>query len=340
MKSNKQKSNKEVEGLELDVNDEYEDNPLAKSDCSEVKPIYRYQRYKDLLGEIRDSLEETDLAGEPCCLGIEGEKGAGKTTLAKDYISLYPRIETECGTEIPVLYVETPSPVTVGGMASHLLKVLGDPAWDKGTLPQMNSRLCDLIKDCKVKLIVLDDFHHLIDSETQHVLNKVADWLKVLIKNTNVPFLMISITGKIELILEENAQLSRLFQTPLHLEPFTWDTKKTETIKEFSDFLGFVEQARLPLSKDLPRSEIIRRIYYATRGIVANIMNLFNRATVIANHHDRQDIELEDLKVACQKRLYRHAKLRANPFDIDADITFLPPDPPYLQYVWKKKEEK
>jgi len=65
--------------------------------------------------------------------------------------------------------------------------------------------------DCQVELVILDDFHHLIDKETNRILEQVSDWLKVLIKETGIPFLVVGIDGKVERILDANAQLSRLF---------------------------------------------------------------------------------------------------------------------------------
>lgn len=53
---------------------------------------------------------------------LSGRTGAGKSTLVKDYAAAFGRIETEEGTEIPVFYMQTPSPVTVKGMAAAMLE--------------------------------------------------------------------------------------------------------------------------------------------------------------------------------------------------------------------------
>lgn len=298
----------------------------------ELKPIIRYKRYLELIEEIRKCQEQTRLAGESCCMAIEGEPGAGKSTLVKDYVASFPHRETETGDEIPVLYVKTPSPVTVKGMASFMLKELGDPIWDKGSQTQLEVRLVGLVKDCKVEVVVIDDFNHLIDLETQHILNKVANWLKVVIKETEVTFVVVSITGKVDLILEENQQLSRLFLAPFVLNPFQWDTNERGTIDEFNSFVDFIEKTRLPLHQDLPREETLRRIFYATRGLVANIVNLFNMATSIAQYNNEKEICMGYLKEACDKRLMGHAKLRVNPFANDTTLKFVAPDPPYWDH--------
>jgi len=121
-------------------------------------PLIRYPRFKGLHEEISMCQQLTELSGEPNCIYVEGRAGAGKTTLTLDYAAQFPRYDTDDGTVIPVFYAETPSPVTVKGMASYLLKVMGDPAYDKGTLSSMNGRLTGLMKDCEIKLVILDDF--------------------------------------------------------------------------------------------------------------------------------------------------------------------------------------
>ena len=185
--------------------------------------LIRYPRFKALHSDIRECQEMSRLANEPQCMALEGVTGAGKSTLVQDYAALFPRIEQTDGTRIPIFYAETPSPVTVKGMAATLLARLGDPGASHGTLWAMNFRLIRLMIDCQVELVILDDFHHLIDKETNRILEQVSDWLKVLIKETGIPFLVVGIEGKVERILETNAQLSRLFAVRQTLQPFRFD---------------------------------------------------------------------------------------------------------------------
>ena len=68
------------------------------------------------------------------------------------------------------------------------------------------------------------------DSETDKILAKVSNWLKVLIKETCVPFLVIGIEGKVEVILEANSQLSRLFAVREDLTRFRWEVAEPDTL--------------------------------------------------------------------------------------------------------------
>jgi hypothetical protein len=254
-------------------------------------------------------------------MSLEGEPGAGKTTLVRDYVDLFPRKQVRDGMEIPVFYTEIPSPATVKSTASSLLAKLGDPGAEKGTLWSMTTRLVGLIKDCKVELVILDEFSNLINTETNHVLSEVSNWLKMLIKDTCVPFMVVGITGKVDRILNANNQLSRLFAFRETLEPFSWSDQSS--IIEFSKFLQYSEKIiNIELSSTLPKSEIYYRIFYATNGVVGNIMNLMRYSGLLAKERRSQAIELSDLSIAFSHRIGKHLQEKENPFIISADVRF------------------
>ncbi len=277
--------------------------------------LIRYPRFKALHQDIRECQALSRLANEPQCLSLEGATGAGKSTLVRDYAALFPRVEEPSGTRIPVFYVETPSPVTVKGMAATMLARLGDPADHTGALWSMNFRLSHLITACQVELVILDDFHHLIDKETNRILEQVSDWLKVLIKETNIPFLVVGIEGKVECILEANAQLSRLFAARQTLEPFRYDQADDVSLQEFARFVHYAEEVlAIALPESLPRPELLQRLHVATRGVVGNLMNLLRYAAWLTRQQQQETIALTTLATAFDKRLSKHLKSQTNPF--------------------------
>lgn len=270
----------------------------------------------------------SSIAGEPQCMVLEGMTGTGKSTLVRTYAEAYLRYETASGTKIPVFYVETPSPVTVKGMAARMLEVMGDPAAHKGPLWSMNARLTHFIKACEVQIMILDDFHHLIDKERNRVLETVSDWLKVLIKETGVPFLVVGIEGKVELILRANTQLSRLFAVREALEPFRWNPCDEGAIKQFASFVKCAERGiGISLSDELPQVEFLHRLHYATDGVVGNVMNLMRFAALLAQIQGVDILTLAILSQAFEKRLRKHMAKPTNPFTADAKPHFVAPQP-------------
>lgn len=288
--------------------------------------LIRYPRFKELHEEIRMCQALSRIAGEPHCMALEGVTGAGKSTLVKSYAQAFQRLETTAGTQVPVLYMEVPSPATVKGVAAATLKHLGDPAASKGTLWSLNERVIYFIQACGVELVIWDDFQHLFDTETERVLAKVSDWLKVLIKETGVTFLVVGMEGKVELILQANPQLSRLFAARETLQPFAWDAANPKTVHEFSRFVDFVEQAvGLPLPTEVARVELLHRLHYATAGVVGNMMNLARYAVVLAHQQGKAKLDLTVLSQAFQNRLQKHLRSKVNPFEGPGSESFVPP---------------
>jgi energy-coupling factor transporter ATP-binding protein EcfA2 len=287
--------------------------------------LIRYPRFSQLHDTIRRCQRLSKKSNEPQCISLEGRPGAGKTTLVKAYADMFPRRETEEGTEIPIFYMLTPSPVTVKGMAETMLERLGDPAAHRGSQPSLNSRLSGLIVACKVELVILDDFHHLIDTKTNRILRTVSDWLKVLIKETQVPFLVVGIEGQVRQILRENEQLSRHFAEQEELLPFKWNAADEASIKEFAKFIMFAEKIiGITLPTELPRTELLYRMHYATEGVIANIMNLMRYTQEIVEEKGRSQITMADLSNAFEKRMAKHLINKADPFKCE-DETFIPP---------------
>jgi hypothetical protein len=145
----------------------------------------------------------------------------------------------------------------------------------------------------------------------------------VLIKETGIPFLVVGIEGKVDLILEANPQLSRLFAARETLEPFAWNATMPDTIREFSRFVHYAEQAiGVPLAPAPPRVEWLYRLHYATGGVIGNVMNLLRYAALLAQQRARTELDLALLSRAFQQRLQKHMRLPANPFEVAADESF------------------
>jgi Cdc6-like AAA superfamily ATPase len=204
--------------------------------------LIMHQGFTDLLAEL-DYCNHFTLSRSthnPPCLAILGETGAGKTTLVQQWLARHntTRRETPQGSVIPYLYVSVPAKASIKGTAAAFLSTLGDPNPGRGTQWNMVTRLHTLLKHCQVRMIFVDEFQHILDRDTQRVLNAVTDFLKDIINQSNIPMILIGQQGEAEPILQTNPQLSRRVGTPRSMLPFPWDRSHPKTITECEPHYG------------------------------------------------------------------------------------------------------
>ena len=210
-----------------------------------------------------------------------GQQGAGKTTLRRAYARRYPRRATREGISVPVLDAAIPVPATIKHLVTELLSSLGDPVPDRGTIVTQTRRLKTLIGECRVELIILDEFQHFIDRDSNVILVTVSNWLKDLLNETGVPMALIGMPYS-DVILHANAQLERRFAMRVSLDPFGWN--KAERQIEFRMFLNYLdEKLPFPQRSGLADPETALRIFSgATEGVIGYVMSLIRRAAALS----------------------------------------------------------
>ena len=148
----------------------------------------------------------------------------------------------------------------------------------------------------------------------------------MLIKETQVPFLVVGLEGRVELILKSNEQLSRLFAMRETLHPFAWDPDDMTATQTFAAFVQVVESGiQFPLSAELPRAELLHRLHYATVGVVGYVMNLIRFAVWLADRQQADVLSLAILSQAFAKRLQPHLPHKVDPFGVAVDQHFVAP---------------
>lgn len=283
--------------------------------------------FKKIVKKINYCRRRAKYTTEPRGLLITGDTGYGKTTIGRYYVKDFPRIVGDDGTIIPVLLSSVPSPATIKGMASSLLQDMGDPKYESGTMVSITSRLCDLIKGCKVELIILDEFQDLIDKDTNKVLNSCADWIKHILNKTGVPIVLMGMPWAADILIH-NDQLKRRYSTRVALKSFGWRTKAEQT--EFINFLITLEKGLLfPTSSMLysERNQMPYRLFCATRGVMSNLKNLISRAAEMAYERGMECITMDLLALAYDEELAHETIGNMNYFRIDAENLKIPADP-------------
>lgn len=267
-----------------------------------------YPRLDGPAREIRRCLELSQRYGQPYSMALEGVANAGKSAFVYHLMQDFPGDETPELTRIPVVYVELSSPITRNGVGRAILEAFGDPGpYDKLRYDDLTRRVRALLLHCQVRLVILDDFHHLIRNE--QIDWEIAEWLKVLIKGARVPFLVIGIAGKVQRILRANAQLSKLFIVRERLHPLPWDEADDALVEEFGQFVTFVEASvGLRLTRQLGRVALLGLVHWATGGIVGDLVTFLRYAGAVARDRAGDSIELADLAHGFEMWLREHRR--------------------------------
>lgn len=288
-----------------------------------IQDVIHYKRFDMILSRIEMCRVLSQRTGEAHCLALEGCTGAGKTTLIKTFAYRFENVETEFEIKRPVFYMETPCPITVKTMAARMLEGLGDVFPEKGSQANMNSRLVNYLKRCQVEVVILDDIQHLTERRGGPA-EYVTDWLKVLIKESNIPFIIVGQEGQVENILKKNSQLSRLFAARESLSPFS--IKQSEGRNDFAAFFKLaLDSTGMEIEETSHRNELIKRIHYSTSGVPANTINLIQSAVYLAESQNQSHLTLAILSDAFELRLKKHTGLDQNPFNLELSKPFTPP---------------
>jgi type II secretory pathway predicted ATPase ExeA len=242
--------------------------------------VISHPMYSFILSQIEEIHFNSKDSVDPDSLFLSGEAGVGKSTVLEAYADRFPKEIIDNTTVIPILYTKVPVGATPKSVASQLLYSLGDPAYDKGTEISQTSRLLHFIKRCKVELILIDEFQHLLDRETKHILNKASDWVKSFCDDAGVPIILCGYPES-KKIFKHNEQLDRRFLNKEKMEAFQYYTKEEQI--EFRVFLKSLDE-RLPFveKSSLAVKQLADKMYYASKGIPSHVKAVVLEATGLA----------------------------------------------------------
>jgi hypothetical protein len=265
-----------------------------------------YPRMNQVLQLVDECHHSTKTSERPLCLRISGPSGSGKTTIVKIHSRKYPDIDTSTGTEKPVIYSRIPCPAYIGGLASKLLHDLGDPFYNKSAKITLHTqRLYALLKACNVRIIFLDEVQHLVDRNSQKLLRDSSDWFKELIDETGIPIVFLGMPDSNRIFIE-NEQLSNRVRLVEEISPFEYD----ETFRKFL----YLFDLSLPIKESscLADSDISKRIFISTKGLIKHVRDLIVESSTIAIQNNSNRISIPMLAQAFNKIL--HNQYETNPF--------------------------
>ncbi|MDP3273090.1 MAG: ATP-binding protein [Bosea sp. (in: a-proteobacteria)] len=177
-----------------------------------------------------------------------------------------------------VLHVPLPPQCAIKAMTAEFLRALGDPLADRvSTAARNTARIVQRVQELRFKLIVIDEFQHLLDRDSNRIASASTDWLKSMLDRAAVPVMCVGLPETLT-ILRSNEQLERRMTKVIRMNPMKWDGGEGATeiryfLREFERRLPFLTSA-----SDLQEPRLAYAIFQATGGLVGRVAQLLAEA--------------------------------------------------------------
>jgi GTPase SAR1 family protein len=206
---------------------------------SAAQALSLMERAIQAVDTMRDTDGEIDPQFQPKDFNFKlvGKSGTGKTTLCeKTLANHYPHdivINDVKVRNVPCLYCSVESPPTIKNLAKSMLTFLGDIKPDQGTVYDVTTRVKDLLINCRTNLIIIDEFHHLLNGTAKKTVESL-DWLKRLTDDTRIPVVVCGLPNSLALFQSES-QMAKRFPKDILLTEHKW-SKPDDTPGEFGQY--------------------------------------------------------------------------------------------------------
>jgi len=270
-------SNHGPEGTRLRHESLDSDNQRIFDIMSKVKSAYFKTRNDDeLLVRLRRIERGIKSELEPGhALVVLGESGTGKTTLMRKALkSLTTLQDYDDGygeMMRPILYITAPSSATMTDLAAEILHRLGYENTVIGKGASVFHKLQRTLRNHGVRLIVIDEFQHVLQAPKIKGAAYVADTLKNMLQDSSWPVHLVFVgLPEIETVIERDpAEQLEQRTDPLPIE--------NPSFEEDADYIEWIvtelveQRAGLRLAADQP-NELIERLMHGGRSRFGLIM--------------------------------------------------------------------
>ena len=149
---------------------------------------------------------------------------------------------------------------------------------------------------------MLDEFHHIYSSSAQKNKSSenVANWIKTLADETKISICLVGLPT-IQDNLFIDSQLARRFSCVLQLNPLTLNR-----YDQFGTLIPFLKQTSIYIAKNFDLSfdpeifskDLSKRIFLATSGFQAYVMQLIHQSCLNALSDNRTVVSMNDFHTA------------------------------------------
>jgi adenylylsulfate kinase-like enzyme len=231
----------------------------------------------------------------PISCYVTGHSGVGKTTLAKAAERKILKSTSSCQDAeiLPVLRVTLRDGALPDNVRKDLLKELGvDFSGYAGR--NLKELLDKQLKVCGVRLVIFDEFQHLLRKYDKEVNKKACEFIKTFIDETQIPVVLLG-NPKGKKLFELYDELRTRFIEAGEL--LLMSCKEKDSFEYFRFFINKLME-RFPLKTiDLSTDENIQRLMLATGGNLRTLEYILSDV-LSTNRDGSKALELDDYQEA------------------------------------------
>lgn len=257
-------------------------NPEKKAILLDVaRIIVEGERYALAMEWLEECLLEANTGYEATTGLLYGPPGVGKSTALRRFLKKYGKsYETREGTKRAVIRVVTPSNPNLGTLFDAMLNALGAGAVLGGKNPDKKSAVIAQLKCQGVKLVMFDEFTHVIEDRTHRFAANVAREIKEMLSEGRCQCVLAGTTD-LPALHGIYPQFRRRSGGDHFIAPF--DPEDPDDLEEWKDIMEAVG-SELPIKvvNALDGEKRALDLLVSTHGVMDNVMKLLFRATSIA----------------------------------------------------------
>jgi hypothetical protein len=233
--------------------------------------------------------------------------GGGKSHFIKLLKRIWPNEDADEATLIRIVGFSVPGSPSQERLTKALLSGMGESEW---TAKKVGiERPLKFIEPVGVWAIAIDNVHDIPEHKGTVGTRLATNWIRDLIEDCKRLVILLGIDGARE-VVRSNPQLRRREPGILRIPYFEIESEKK--LARFKRFLNEVDNL-LPLAEASELEKFVKKIYWATYGIVDYIFKLLCEAVGVAVAAGREHLIEADLADAFDL-VFRDAGTGLNPF--------------------------
>lgn len=252
--------------------------------------FFLYPEAKAITEHLDRLVAWPDVDRRPSAL-IVADSNGGKMALLKHFASKHPRDLNETGdaARIPVLWTEAPPRANLTSYFVSILQGLGASFNERSSGIVLEQQALGLIRECGVKVIVIDELHNLIKfspvayGQFLNMIRHLSTALRTSVVAAGLP--------QVEQALFHDAQLANRFRT-FRLEPWGVDLRTARMVMSYERALGFAGES------ELGRHEVLTFLATRTEGLLGEIITLLRAGAEVARERKEDVISYAALQAA------------------------------------------